>query len=67
MVLLAGLVHAFFEDWLIAVGYYLCVFFWTSAFMVRDMVPTRQPLLVPSSASVQPGVTHPFGTAVPNQ
>lgn len=39
MVLLAGLVHAGFEDWLFAVGYYLCVFFWSLAFVLVDIVP----------------------------
>src|SRR5207248_5773577 len=28
-VVAAGLVHAAFEDWMFAVGYYVCVFFWT--------------------------------------
>jgi O-antigen ligase len=40
MVLLAGLVHAFFEDWLFAVGYHLCVFFWIMAFLLRDLLPS---------------------------
>ncbi len=35
----AGLVHACFEDWLFAVGSYLCVFLWLSAFMLMDLVP----------------------------
>jgi O-antigen ligase len=39
LVALAGLVHAFFEDWLFAVGSYLCVFFWVSAFLLVDLVP----------------------------
>jgi hypothetical protein len=39
MVMLAGLVHAGFEDWLFAVGYYLCVFYWTLAFVLVDIVP----------------------------
>jgi O-antigen ligase len=39
MVLVAGLVHAFFEDWLFAVGYHLCVFFWIMAFLVKDLLP----------------------------
>jgi O-antigen ligase len=38
-VLAAGLVHAAFEDWLFAVGYYLCIFFWTLAFIMVDIVP----------------------------
>jgi O-antigen ligase len=40
MVLVAGLVHAFFEDWLFAVGYHLCVFFWVMAFLLKDLVPS---------------------------
>ena len=41
MVCLAGLVHAAFEDWLIAPGYYLTLFFWTSAFLLSDFLPSR--------------------------
>ena len=32
----AGLIHAAFEDWLFAPGYYLCVFFWSMAFVFVD-------------------------------
>lgn len=35
--IIAGLVHACFEDWLFAVGSYLCVFFWISAFALFDL------------------------------
>ena len=38
-VMVAGLVHAGFEDWLFAVGYYLCVFFWSLAFILVDVAP----------------------------
>jgi O-antigen ligase len=38
-VVAAGLVHATFEDWMFAVGYYVCVFFWTLAFILVDLVP----------------------------
>jgi len=38
-VLAAGLVHAAFEDWLFAAGYYLCVFFWALAFIMADVFP----------------------------
>lgn len=31
-----GLCHALFEDWLMAVGYYLCVFFWVLVFLLVD-------------------------------
>ncbi|HEY1462096.1 MAG TPA: O-antigen ligase family protein [Terriglobales bacterium] len=35
----AGLIGAFFEDWLFAPGSYLCVFFWSFAFMLPDLLP----------------------------
>jgi len=51
MMCLAGLVHAIFEDWLFAVGYYLSVFFWTSVFILADLQPpTPQESVVLSSA-----------------
>jgi O-antigen ligase len=48
IVLLAGFVHAFFEDWLVAVGYYLCVFFWVMAFLLYDLMPDRPQRMVSS-------------------
>jgi O-antigen ligase len=39
MVTFAGLIHACFEDWLFAAGYYLCVFFWCMAFILVDFCP----------------------------
>lgn len=39
MVTFAGLIHAGFEDWLFAPGYYLCVFFWSMAFILVDYTP----------------------------
>jgi O-antigen ligase len=59
-VLAAGLVHAAFEDWLFAPGYYLCVFFWALAFIMVDILPA------PSAAPAQSAPrawTHSFGTA----
>jgi O-antigen ligase len=47
-VLAAGLVHAAFEDWLFAVGYYLCVFFWTLAFIMVDVLPALAASPLPS-------------------
>jgi hypothetical protein len=35
-IILGGLVNAFFEDWMFAVGYYFCVIFWVLAFSLRD-------------------------------
>ncbi len=40
MVIVAGLTNAALEDWLFAVGYYLCVFFWGLAFILVDFVPS---------------------------
>jgi O-antigen ligase len=42
-VMAAGLVHAAFEDWLFAVGYPLCVFFWALAFVLVDVLPVHLP------------------------
>jgi O-antigen ligase len=39
MVVVAGLIDAGFEDWLFASGYYLCVFFWSMAFILTDYTP----------------------------
>jgi O-antigen ligase len=43
LVVIAGLVHACFEDWLFAIGSYLCVFFWVAGFILIDLVPNREP------------------------
>jgi O-antigen ligase len=40
MVMIAGLINAGLEDWLFAVGYYLCVFFWSLAFILADFAPS---------------------------
>lgn len=45
MFLVAGLVHAGFEDWLFAPGYYLCVMFWSLAFVFMDVAPSTVPYL----------------------
>jgi len=39
MIMIAGLAHAGFEDWLFAVGYYLTVLFWVLAFLLMDVLP----------------------------
>ena len=39
MVVLAGLMHANFEDWLFAVGAYPSVYFWVFTFMLVDLMP----------------------------
>jgi O-antigen ligase len=43
MVVAAGLVHAVFEDWLFAVGYYLTILFWSLAFVLMDVLPEASP------------------------
>jgi O-antigen ligase len=39
MVIVSGLIHAGFEDWLFAVGSYPCVYFWFFAFLLADFTP----------------------------
>ncbi|HEY6337915.1 MAG TPA: O-antigen ligase family protein [Candidatus Sulfotelmatobacter sp.] len=39
LICIGGLAHAFFEDWLFAVGYFLTVFFWSSVFLLNDLRP----------------------------
>jgi hypothetical protein len=52
LVVIAGLVHACFEDWLFAVGSYLCLFFWVSVFLLIDLAPeVRAELRMPASRS----------------
>jgi O-antigen ligase len=49
MVVLAGLLHAGFEDWMFAPGYYLSVFFWSVAFILVDLAPSAS--ILPSTLS----------------
>jgi len=68
MVLLSGLVHAAFEDWLFAVGSYPCVYFWVFAFLLADLVPGA--VVVPVAGAVS-RTSRPspagFGAVVPNR
>ena len=57
MVATAGLVHAVFEDWLFAVGYYPTILFWVLAFLLMDVVPESSS----HSASVH-GMRFRYGT-----
>jgi O-antigen ligase len=51
-VLAAGVVHATFEDWMFAVGYYMCVFFWILAFVLVDLTHNgRQEFAHPASTA----------------
>jgi len=61
-VLAAGLVHAAFEDWLFAPGYYLCVFFWTLAFIMVDVLAAPAPSVASAGQSAPRAWTHILGT-----
>ncbi len=52
MVMVAGMVHAAFEDWMFAPGNYLCVFFWSLAFILVDVTrPSPAPIYAAMSPS----------------
>jgi O-antigen ligase len=68
MVVLSGLVHANFEDWLFAVGSYACVYFWFFAFVLADLVPAA--VEVPSASVVSRAsrrLPAGLGAVVPNR
>jgi len=68
MVLAAGLLHAFFEDWLFAVGYHLCVFFWTLAFLLRDLLPSPAEVSARGGSPSWARILYPIpGPAVTNR
>jgi O-antigen ligase len=68
MMLLAGMVHAFFEDWMTAVGYYLTVFFWISAFWLHDLMPQSVPAAVRSISAAHPRIAKaPQGILAPGR
>lgn len=68
MVVLSGLAHANFEDWLFAVGSYLCLLFWVFAFVLADIIPDAA--VVPAVGAVS-RASRPlpagFGAVVPNR
>jgi O-antigen ligase len=59
LVLIGGIVHAVFEDWMFAPGNYLSVFFWSVAFIFVDVAPKslRQASLVSHSGVRQYAVS----------
>jgi O-antigen ligase len=63
MLCLAGLLHAVFEDWLFAAGYYLNLLFWTSAFLLTDFLPARSGGASAVSTAIRRPATH--GSQVP--
>jgi O-antigen ligase len=66
-ILAAGLVHAAFEDWLFAPGYYLCVFFWTIAFIMADVLPTAASFAAPAANRAPRAWANSFGIATPGR
>lgn len=50
-IIVAGLVDAMFEDWLFAVGYYVCVFFWSIGFILADILPEQAVVYAPQSVA----------------
>jgi hypothetical protein len=63
----SGLCHASFEDWLFAVGSYICVYFWVFAFLLADLVPAT--VVVPATAVSLPPrpLAAGFGPVMPNR
>ena len=67
-VLAAGLIHATFEDWLFAVGSYMCVFFWPLAFVLSDVIRSAAPQAVHSvSPCPSPRWDSGYGIAIPGR
>ena len=61
LIMVAGLLHAGFEDWLFAPGNYLCVWFWSLAFILADVAPSSAPQV--AFAWRLRGVQRDFGVA----
>jgi len=66
-ILLAGLVHAAFEDWLFAVGYYLTVVFWCIAFVLVDLLPEPIEEAAPNASVRTRRWFDPFGVILPGR
>jgi len=67
IVMVAGLIHAGFEDWMFAVGYYLCVFFWSLAFMLIDVLPAPAPNVAFTSPTFIPASHSDPNLAMPGR
>lgn len=63
-IVIAGLVHAIFEDWLLAVGYYLTVLFWPLAFSLMDLLPERTPVIAPAAVAPRVRAVQPTASAL---
>ena len=57
-IVMSGLIHATFEDWLFAVGYYVCVLFWCTAFIHADVMPTTVARYCASRAAPDPTLSY---------
>jgi O-antigen ligase len=57
-IVLSGLVHAIFEDWMFAVGYYVCVFFWVMAFILVDLAPVASVATSPERTLTVPSQSY---------
>jgi O-antigen ligase len=66
IVMFAGLAHAGFEDWMFAPGNYLCVFYWSLAFILADLAPSSHPSRL--AVHWQPNsIGRSFGSVVPSR
>ena len=57
VVIVSCLIHALFEDWLLAPGNYLCVFFWILAFLLVDLAPKTPATIISHSKALIRAVT----------
>ena len=64
-VVVAGLIGAFFEDWLFAAGSYLCVFFWSFAFILPDMLPVSSPAVDPAFVPLRSSWNTEYSVVIP--
>jgi len=67
VILFGGLVHALFEDWLLAVGYYLCFFFWVCVFVMDDLMPERKAFRFAAASPAHPRTVPPMPAAMPSR
>ena len=68
MVIVSGIVHAGFEDWLFAPGYHLCIFYWSMAFILVDQVLALNPASSRSASWWNPrAVRRQLNSVVPLQ
>jgi O-antigen ligase len=67
-VLIAGIFHAAFEDWMFAPGYYMCVFFWSLVFIQADLVSATEPVVAEAANRYPAAHLHPgYGILSPGR